>query len=120
SGPRRARRPRRPRRARRLGTADAAGAWRLGGYLPGLAAGLGRGVRRPARDGAVAGGTTAHVRPGGGGSATAVLLRRGRAAAAPGADRRAAGTGRALRAGARRAVRYGGAVPVPGRAGQCG
>ena len=41
------------------------------------------------RDGAVAGGETAHVRPGGGRAPAAVLLRRGRAAARPGADRRA-------------------------------
>ena len=95
------------RRARVFGAADAAGARRLGRPAARVAGGVGSGVRRSGRDGAVARGEAAHVRQGGGGPPAALLLRRGRAAARPGADRRAAGAERALRPGAGRAVPHG-------------
>src|SRR5437764_935317 len=112
-----------PRVAGRLGAADAAGPRCRGGPAAGVAERVGGGVRaavRGGRPGPVAGREAAYVRQGGGGPPAALLLRRGRAVARSGADRRAAGAERALRPGTRRAVPHRGPVPVPGRAGQRG
>src|SRR5580704_8918124 len=73
---------------------------RVGGRPAGVA-GRGGGPVRPAGGrGAVAGGEAADVRPGGRRAAAAVLLRRGRGAARPGAGVLPVGAERVLRAGA--------------------
>src|ERR1700683_362434 len=83
-------------RTRERGAADAAGPRRVGGFLSGVAGGIGGGVRSAGRVGAVAGGAAEDVRPGGGGPPAALLLRRGRAAARSGGDRPPRGAGGGL------------------------
>src|SRR5580700_1167328 len=60
--------------ARELGAADSAGPRRVGGFLPGVAGGIGGGVRSAGRVRAVAGRAAEDVRPGGGGPPAALFL----------------------------------------------